>query len=419
MRGTDFEKILSSLSKWGIDPTIQKLSEFYDEPKFYGYNARLRINRKLRKEYSIGKEISAGTGLSNDSSEQAFYKCVFEALERFCLECYKKDSVFESKAESSEFIDLSPFSKNPDIKNKKIGWIEGSNLMSGKKVFLPAQLVHYIYKRKEHEPRLDFPLISTGAAGGSSAKQALINGIYEVIERDSLMSVYLAQITPPRVDLADMNNPIVNYILESCKKYNLEIYVMNVTTDLQIPTFISVMIDRTGVGPAVALGAKSSLRTFDAIVGAISESLLTRISLRLKAVRGDLVLAEKMEGKDAVLKRAAFWFDPTMIKHIKFLTSGPLVKIKNKKYENLNQELNEVIGIIKSLRLNAYYANIAFEGFERLGVYVYKVLIPGLQPLYLNEWEKDRVVNLERLKRVSASFGVKFKQVNPISHPFL
>jgi ribosomal protein S12 methylthiotransferase accessory factor len=420
MASRDFDNILSSLEEWGITPTIQKLSEFYDEPKFFGYNAHLKIHKKLRRDYQVGREISAGTGLSTSSKEEAFYKCIFEAIERFCLECYKKKSVLEARQmDSKEFIDLSAFSKDPDIKTKKVGWIEGRDLLSGKKKFLPMQLVHYIYKRKKNEPRLDYPLISTGAAAGKTNKQAILNGIYEVVERDSLMCAYLPKITPPRVDLKDINNPVIDYILEACAKYNIEIHVVDATTNLKIPAFIAVMIDKTGVGPAVALGAKSSLRTVNAIIGAITECLLVRVSTRLKALRNDLVLAENMDGKDAVLKRAAFWFDTSMIKNINFLISGHYIKVDKKDYQNTDDELVELLNIVKKSNLKPYYIDIAFEGLEKLGVYVCKIIIPGLQPLFLNEWEKDHVINRKRLEEASNYFGVAFKEVNSIPHPFL
>ena len=106
---------------------------------------------------------------------------------------------------------------------------------------------------------------------------AILNGIYEIVERDSLLGVYLNRISPPIIDLAALKDKRIDYLIDQFKKYKLELFVLDTTTDLSIPSFISLLFDRTGRGPAVGIGVKAGFHPKDAIISAIGEVLMTRL----------------------------------------------------------------------------------------------------------------------------------------------
>ena len=411
--------IIDKLRQIGIEPEIPGVSEFYDEPKFCNYTARLKLDWRHFSDYKA-KNYPDGFGVSFVSNEIALFKALCEAMERFCLAFYrKKDLRHEAySSDPATFINLSDFSSKPDIENQKLDWIEGINLVTGKKCFIPAQLV-FLNKLAKHEHLFDFPRNSTGAAIGSSHEQALLNGIYEVIERDSFMTVYLNTISPPIVDLEKLNNKAINYILDKFLRYKLELYVLEVTNDLGIPSFLSVIIDRTGLGPAVALGAKSGLRSREAIIGAICESWMCRIYEKLMLKDGS-ISQDLKKGTTVFADRAKDWILPEAIRNIEFLISGPVLKRKIKSFTvSMEEELVQVLDRLKGLNLNIYYSDIALKEFKSLNFFVYKTIIPGLHPLYLYEGEKERAININRLKQVAMFFKKRYQGLNPTPHPFL
>jgi hypothetical protein len=70
-----------------------------------------------------------------------------------------------------------------------------------------------------------------------------------------------------------------------------------------------------------------------------------------------------------------------------------------------------------SCNCHIFFADITLDFLKKINFFVYKVIIPNLQPLYLEE--NKRKINFERLKQVSDYFGHKFRLMNKIPHPFL
>lgn len=118
--------------------------------------------------------------------------------------------------------------------------------------------------------------ISTGAAGGGSLTAALTRGIFEIVERDSFVIAYLNKIRFPKVSLDSVKDEYVQFLLEMLKRYRLAIHVIDITNDLKIPCFLSIIVNKTGIGPAVSTGLKCHLDPIEAITGSIEEAFNVR-----------------------------------------------------------------------------------------------------------------------------------------------
>src|SRR5690606_28974937 len=120
--------------------------------------------------------------------------------------------------------------------------------------------------------------ISTGAAGGFGKDETLLRGIYEVVERDSIMTSYLNKVLLQRVNYLSITNKHILDILTYLKKYWLKVHIFYIRNDLQIPTFMTILEDKTSFGPAIAVGTKTNLNIESALLGSIEEALFTRHS---------------------------------------------------------------------------------------------------------------------------------------------
>ncbi len=180
----------------------------------------------------------------------------------------------------------------------------------------------HIYK----EPILG-PLISTGAAGGFSHEETLLNGIYEIVERDAFMTTYLNKIAVQKVDIRSLQNSTIQKTIASCFRYKLDPYVFNITNDLGIPSFMTILIDRTGIGPAVSVGLKSGLNSVGTIIGSLTEALQIRISIRNR------LLQDRRKRKITEVKtiddRAYMWSSTKMIHHLNYLLLLPATEQQN------------------------------------------------------------------------------------------
>lgn len=396
---------------------ISKIPQYNDDPKLFQFSSKLKYKKKYSDGFKFDEIICSGKSFF--SKELALLKCLSETAERFCQTVYKNESVLYSN-----FLDIKSSALDPQlfcsdelIRNKKIGWVLGRDLFSGKKCYLPAQLVFLNYRRKKDEPRLGFSNVSTGAAGEFSKEAALLNGILEVVERDAFMNMYLAKIGMKQVNLKSQNNKNLQHILNACDRYNLELFVFDITNDLEIPTYLSLVVDRTGIGPALAVGTKAGFDSISAIIGAIEESIATRGGIRRSMY--DSELEKHLEESGEILNRGLLWSSLDYLKNLDFLVKSNKKTLKKLSIGSFGKsEFARVCTILKKKGFGVFYADICPGVLKDLGYFAYKVIIPGLQPLYLEE-EGKSAVNLARLAKVAGHFNLKNLKINEIPHPFL
>lgn len=395
---------------------------FYDEPKFYSYAAlinKLDPKSLSLSDYSlVAKEIHAG-GISSTSKELALLKCLGETIERLCLYFFpNKADIKNTYVNFPENTAISPslYTQNTSSNSWTFDWVEGVNHTLKTKSFIPAQLIYIDYHVKTPEPHLS-AMISTGGAGGVMHEDTLLRGIYEVIERDSFMTTYINKTNIPLIDISTIDDSNLKYIINKCFDYQLIPYVFDATTDLEIPTYVTYLIDNTKIGPAITVGAKASSNNLKAIVGSIEEAAMTRPWIRMEM--SHTKLKTKPDNISEKVDRALYWARPEMIKHLMYLFKQkpqPLL-IRDNQFLSTTQELNHITKKLRTLGYSIYYKDTTLPIFRELNYRVYKVVIPGLQPLSLNERLKSW--DIIRLKKVAKYFGQHKNIYNKLPHPFV
>jgi ribosomal protein S12 methylthiotransferase accessory factor len=404
---------------FGVLKSFRRVLQYYDEPKFWQYSA-------LLKESNF---TSVASGLSFLSEKVATIKCLCEALERYCnftfsdkfIEC--KDSYKRLKnlaIEPEKIVGLSKIQAN---NASMLNWSMGVDLISSKKILIPTQLIYLSYVRPKWEQMI-YPAISTGVAGGSKISGALVRAICEIIERDAFMIVYLNKIQPKRVDVKKINNKRIKKFLALFRRYNMELYSFDITTDMRIPTYLSVVIDRSGLGKAVSTGLKCSFNAIDALIGSIEESFNTRTWLRTEYEDHPEQIRERdLLNKSDIKSRGFLWFPKSAIKNLDFLFESKLpMKPISRRSKSLTsgEQLRQLIQILKDKKYDVVYKDISLPKLGEVDYHVVKVLIPQMQPFYLDE--RYKLLGGERLYSVPRYFGYTTKkeaELNDFPHPFL
>lgn len=261
--------------------------------------------------------------------------------------------------------------------------------------------------------------ISTGVAGRDTVESAILHGIYESIERDAFMIHYLNQIPPVAIDLLSSGNEKILSLYEIAKRYCLQLYCIDITTDIQIPTVAAVVIDKSGYGKAVSVGLKTDMDIEVAVIGAITEAFHTRTWVRKEYESNKRTISKnELVENSSILNRALFWYPVSSIKHINFwLQKSKVVSLKHKK--NVTLSLKTVQDIISRQGLHIYWKEITLPQFKKTNYHVVKVVIPELQQLYLNE--KYPLLGGKRLRTVPGYLGAisKVDIMEHYPHPFL
>lgn len=410
---------------------IYKIPLYNDEPKLFAYSAT------YKPQYKYNKDVASGFSFFKNV---AIMKVLGEGIERYCLDHYYPDNLVFSKSEEIKFHHLDPlktisfssrqlkkkeFNKFRINEKSKFGWIKGISLNQKESVLMPSQLVIFNYKILDGEPQISLPM-STGAALGLSLTDALYRGICEVVERDAFMISYLNRLNSPRLDLFSIKDAAINEIIEIYNRYRLELFVIDITTDLQIPAFAAITLDRTGLGPAVSMGLKAGLNIKETIIGAIEESLMTRSWERDNFIYGNSFEKQDSKRKEDsdLVEKAHYWFSISKIKYLNFWLNNRNILRLNKRTLNIKHEnmLNKVVNLLQRKSMEIFYVDITDKKIKEYGFTVVKVVIPQLQQLYLNE--KYPYLGGKRLYTVPVDMGFLKKpkhehELNKIPHPFL
>jgi bacteriocin biosynthesis cyclodehydratase domain-containing protein len=81
---------------------------------------------------------------------------------------------------------------------------------------------------------------SNGLAAGNSLEEAILQGFFELIERDSIGLWWFNRVQRPQVDLASFNDPYFTQLQDVYRQFNREFWVLDCTVDFGIPVFAAI-----------------------------------------------------------------------------------------------------------------------------------------------------------------------------------
>lgn len=426
------EKAKTAVGKFGIVKNLYEQKFGEDFPKFKIINSQIS---KIAL-FSDGLEVDPiGCGTSNNK-DLAMLKSLSESFERYAGMIYKnqnfiKGSYSQLREKALDPVEVAAFTKSQlrqkDFErfrfdeNTQFNWTEGTSLISGKKILVPAQLVYWNYKLNG-ELTIHFGL-STGVAGGTSYAGATLRGIYEVVERDSFMIAWLNKLPLKEVDLSHTEDSQIEELTNELKKYKLELHVFDSSTDVRIHSFIGILIDKNINRPIMNCGLSAGLNPEKTIITTINEAFhgMPWRHEKLSKIGNKKIKPESIVSFD---DRTVYWYQKGKLKELNFLLRSRN-KIKISDLENYStgsciKDLQFIREELKEKNLETIVVDITPRDIKEIGFKEVKVLIPKMQPLYLIE--KYRYLGGTRLYQIPEFLGFKRKkeeELNKIPHPFL
>lgn len=121
-------------------------------------------------------------------------------------------------------------------------WIEGDDLLSSERGWVPFELVHQNYALPSPSGTGCFAASSNGLASGNSRLEAVCHALTEVIERDAatlwhLMDEDSQEAT--RIDPSTVTAPACRAMLDRFATAGVGVGLWNLTSDLGIPAFLA------------------------------------------------------------------------------------------------------------------------------------------------------------------------------------
>lgn len=384
-----------------------------------------------------GREIYMGGSTGNGTGytlNEAIIPAFGELLERYSLTCWNEHSLVmgsfnELKSKGATNPNIFQFYSDQQLKqpefqkslvddNTQLQWIKAKDISQGE-VLIPASLIHIFYQEAFPEDPVFWATTSNAAGAGTSYEHAAYGAICEAIERDGLMIFWLNRLSPPRLDVATCGVHKLVTAQAECERLGIRFEVLNCTTELGVPTFISLTIDSKSEHP-VFMSAVADLSVEDALNKLARETLKGLHANWRPKTRN--VQANEIQ---IITDRLQYWSDPALIAEVEFLLQGPKQTVDNVvSYDlpNFVAKLEKLRGICKEHNLSWYIADITSRVAKQAGLCVVKAIIPEIVPIHFPE--KRKHLGVKRLYSVPRVLGYTKNDtteadINPVPHPFL
>jgi YcaO-like protein with predicted kinase domain len=171
---------------------------------------------------------------------------------------------------------------HPDL---SILWIEGTDVLTAERVWLPYECVHLDFRSPGPPGSGCFLVTGTGLAAGNHQLEAVSHALCEVVERDALAlwdEREEADRASRRVALDTVDDPICRRLLDTLERAGVGVAVWDLTTDVGLPVFSATIVDRSDGLPRrlpAAMGAGCHPDRAVALSRALTEAAQSRLTV--------------------------------------------------------------------------------------------------------------------------------------------
>jgi ribosomal protein S12 methylthiotransferase accessory factor len=125
----------------------------------------------------------------------------------------------------------------PFDEEREIEWTPVRSLTHQDFKYLPTAYCYYGYPKPE---KPDCWADSNGCAAGNTIEEAILQGFMELVERDSVALWWYNRVKRPKVDLDSFDEPYFQALKDYYQTLHREIWVVDITSDLNIPVFAAM-----------------------------------------------------------------------------------------------------------------------------------------------------------------------------------
>ncbi|GAA0242154.1 TOMM precursor leader peptide-binding protein [Cryptosporangium japonicum] len=152
-----------------------------------------------------------------------------------------------------------------------ISWTGARSLTTDEPRLLPSAYVWYGHPDTTalRAARAD----SNGCAAGNTYDEAVLQGFYELVERDSVALWWYNRSPRPAVDLTAVADPYLDEVAALHRRLGREFWVLDVTADLDVPAYVAVSRRRTVDDQRIMLGFGAHGDPAVALSRAVSEMI--------------------------------------------------------------------------------------------------------------------------------------------------
>ncbi|HVS07139.1 MAG TPA: YcaO-like family protein [Candidatus Dormibacteraeota bacterium] len=423
-------------SETGIIRWLSEIPVEPGEPEIFNYAAKMADTGKYLPLRCV--DNNGGAGLTR---EHAYLAAVGEALERYCCSIYFKDDLRlgsygqvsqVARALHPKEVALFHAEQRSHVRydwfteETQLCWTWGVAVTKKEPMLLPAcmcYIPYFPFFRDEGE-RTIAPSISTGQATGSSWGDALLRGLFEIVERDAFSITWLNQLGVPQIDI--QSSEVVGRAFEEhfARPY-LQYSLHSLATDFGIPSILCIVVDTSRQPPMICSGGASHLDPERAALKALVEAAQTREWAKFMGRSGELLMIDSDYGNITDFEQHVFLYGyGDMLPSIRFLLDGvdriSFMDIPNRSTGNRRADLALSLNLVESQGCEVLAVDLTTDDVGELGFRVVKTFVPLAQSLEGDH--THRFLGGSRLREVPRKLGYPAKgdlaSFNPDPHPY-
>lgn len=260
------------------------------------------------------------------------------------------------------------------------------------------------------------PLTShtVGISAGWNKEAVLLNAIYELIEKEACFLAYLMKLPLKIID--PESDTRLNWLVASFKDRGMSLYSYKIRNTFEIPVYMSILVDRSGKGPAIVAGSKAHHDEREALYTSIEEAVMIYVTYKSYS-RHRKTRSFRLPVRSPI-ERSAFWADPEHTNKLSFLFEASHEKIRFAKNTDRPHGLfKRAVYHLEKQNLSWQSVELTPSFFREVGYMVYQVLIPGLQQFYFDDTRK--CINTARVENMARCYQVNVSPLNTDPHPFV
>ncbi|MEW6496762.1 MAG: TOMM precursor leader peptide-binding protein [Cyanobacteriota bacterium] len=122
--------------------------------------------------------------------------------------------------------------------DREIEWSPAWSLTYNEVRYIPTAYCYSGYSQKYNT--LFASADTNGCATGNNLEEAILQGFMELVERDSIALWWYNRLPKPAVELSSFDEPYFQELLTFYKKLHRDLWVLDITSDLNIPAFAAI-----------------------------------------------------------------------------------------------------------------------------------------------------------------------------------
>ena len=409
------------LKKLNLNYFINRIdNELEDDlrKKFFNYRITLKsFYDNFGKNYTLGKGLTA---------KQSIVSGMYELIERYSAIKFNKKKIIRASFNNFKNLGLPvinpreiyPPRKGDTKKNQynddiQIDWTLGWDLTQNSEIYIPTDYTLLFPYGDDKNLNHMIESRPNGLAAGNCPEEAILHGIFEVIERDAQAIFTWSQLPMPEIDIDSIfkeKNKSLIKALKAIKSSNIRLILKNITSDIGIPTIYAFGMNKKEEGPIFQWGVGTHLDPTIAITRALTEMIQVRAMFKkfnpiLPKEIDNLASLEKYGFHKEALNYLRFFY-PDALDSVRYIFASRDILTYKEIEDHSQKDINKEISLcIKKLSHNDIKKVIIVDLTNvHLKIPAFRVIIPKLE--FIPWIEKDKSIsNGRRLSIVPPKLG--------------